>query len=53
MMFQNECPSKIQCDMSNVHMTLVLSFNLQSESLVIHLSHELNDITEFLSSLKL
>jgi hypothetical protein len=34
-------------------MALVLSFNPQSESLVIHISHELHDITMSLESLKL
>ena len=53
MMFQNEFLSEIQCNLSSIYVALVLSFNIQSESLVIHLSHELNDITEFLESLKL
>ena len=34
-------------------MTLVLSFNPQVESLVIHLSHELHDTTKSLESLTL
>ena len=45
--------SKIQRNLSSVYMALVLSFNLQSESLVIHISHYIHDITECLASLKL
>jgi hypothetical protein len=34
-------------------MTLVLSFDPQVESLVIHISHELHDTTNYLERLKL
>ena len=40
--------SEIQCNFNNVHVTLVLSFNPQVESLLIHLSHELHDTTKSL-----
>ena len=33
-------------------MTLVLSFNLQVDSILIHLSHELHDITDSLANFK-
>ena len=52
-MLWNEFPFKIQCNLSSVHMTLVLNFNLQVYSILIHLSHEIHDITESLASFKL
>ena len=44
---------EIQYDLNGVYRTLVLGFNLQVESLVTHPSHALNDISKFLTSLKL
>ena len=52
-MLQYEFPFEIQYNMSSVHKGLVLNFNLQVESIVIHLSHELHDITKSLENLKL
>ena len=49
----NEFLSEIQCNLSSIYMALVLSFNLQSESLVIHLSHKIHDITKSFASLNL
>ena len=52
-MLENEFPFEIQCNLSSVHKILVLNFNLQVDSLLIHLSHELHDVTESLSNSKL
>jgi hypothetical protein len=52
-MFWNEFTIKIQCYLSSVHMTLALNFNLQVDSILIHLSHELHYITDYLASFKL
>ena len=47
-MFYNEFIFKIQCNLSsNLHGIGFEFKKIQSESLVIHLSHELNEITEF------
>ena len=49
MILYNEFPFEIQCNLSSVHKGWALNFNLQVESILIHIYHELHDITEFFS----